>query len=214
MLAGNCREKPMRNRVVLTLVLLGGLISGWASSQPPVVKELPPKAPADRLDGPPVVTAKAWLVADGKTGVVLGSAHAADPRAIASTTKIMTAWVILSLAETDPKVLDEVVVVSERAAATSGSSAKIRAGDKLPVREMLYGLLLPSGNDAAVALAEHFGPRFPEQPAAAEPKLVGRFVAEMNREAAALNLADTSYLDPNGLLKRAQPVGLASKLLA
>ena len=70
---------------------------------------------------------------------------------------MMTAWVVLRLAADDPKVLDEVVTFSERADKTTGSSAKLNAGEKLPVRELLYGLLLPSGNDAAVALAEHFG---------------------------------------------------------
>src|SRR5438477_10974233 len=107
-----------------------------------------PKAPADRLEGPPFVTAKAWAVADGRTGRVLWGDKEAEPRAIASTTKIMTAWIVLRLAEDDPKVHDEEVVYSERAARTPGSSAHLRVGDRLPVRDLLYGFLLPSGNDA------------------------------------------------------------------
>ena len=116
-----------------------------------------PKAKADALDGPPFVTAKAWAVADGKTGKVLWGFNEAEARPMASTTKIMTAWLVLRLAADDPKVLDEVVTFSERADKTTGSSARLNAGEQLPVRELLYGLLLPSGNDAAVALAEHFG---------------------------------------------------------
>src|SRR4051812_28331615 len=107
-------------------------------------KPLAPKAPADRLDGPPLVSAKAWAIADGKTGKFLWGAHENEPRAIASTTKIVTAWCVLRLAEADPKVLDETVTYSEKAAATTGSSARLRAGERLPVRELLYGLLLPS----------------------------------------------------------------------
>src|SRR5581483_3444446 len=110
---------------------------------------------------------------------------------------IMTAWLVLRRAAADPKVLDEVVTSSERAAKTPGSSARLRAGDRLPVRELLYGLLLPSGNDAAAALAEHFGPRYAAQDGAAGR--VAAFVAEMNRQAQALGLAETRYLDPHGL---------------
>src|SRR5699024_4380439 len=68
--------------------------------------------------------------------------------------------------------------------------------EKLPVKELLYGLLLPSGNDAAVALAEHFGPRLGKD---AEGDGLPRFVAEMNRRAKELGLKEMAYKDPNGL---------------
>ena len=58
-----------------------------------------------------------------------------------------------------PSVLNETVTFSERADQTTGSTSGVRAGERLPVRELLYGLLLPSGNDAAVAFGEHFGGR-------------------------------------------------------
>jgi len=157
-----------------------------------------PRAPAERLDGPPLVSARAWAVVDGKTGKLLWGGRAAEPLPIASTTKIMTARLVLRLAADDARVLDEQVTVSERAARTTGSSAKLCAGDRYRVRDLLYGLLLPSGNDAAVALAEHFGPRFRGE-GKGDGDAVALFVAEMNREAGALNLAETHYLDPNGL---------------
>jgi D-alanyl-D-alanine carboxypeptidase (penicillin-binding protein 5/6) len=188
----------MAYRALLTATLLTGLIPLPARAQPAAEKPLPPKAPIDRLDGPPVVSAKAWAVADGATGKLLWGANEAEPRAIASTTKVMTAWVVLRLADADPKVLDEVVTYSERAAGTRGSSARLHAGERLPVRDLLYGLLLPSGNDAAVALAEHFGRRFGgADPPDADP--LPLFVAEMNARAKALKLNETSYVDPNGL---------------
>jgi D-alanyl-D-alanine carboxypeptidase len=186
----------MALRLLIGTPLVALLVLGPAPAQP--VAELPAKAPADRLDGPPIVSAKAWAVADAATGRLVGGDHEAEPRPIASTTKIMTALLVLRLAADNPAVLDEVVTYSDRAAHTSGSSAKIKAGERLPVRELLYGLLLPSGNDAAVALAEHFGPRFAADPAAGEDA-VRRFVAEMNRRAKALGLKETSYVDPNGL---------------
>ena len=170
-------------------VLIAWVFALSAHAQAPAAR-----APADRLDGPPAVTARAWAVADGKTGKVLWGSAEAEARPMASTTKIMTAWVVLRLAADDPKVLDETVAFSERAARTTGSSAKLNAGERLPVRELLYGLLLPSGNDAAVALAEHFGGHFP-----GDGDSVARFVAEMNRRAKGLGLKEMSFADPNGL---------------
>lgn len=154
------------------------------------------RAGADPLAGPPFLTSPAWAVADGRTGNVLGSGDAAKARPMASTTKVMTALIVLTAAEADPAILDQIVTVSARAADTPGSSAKIAAGEKVPVGELLYGLLLPSGNDAAVALAEHVGPRFGD---ASGGDGLARFVAEMNRRAKTLGLRATSYDDPNGL---------------
>jgi D-alanyl-D-alanine carboxypeptidase (penicillin-binding protein 5/6) len=171
---------------------------------------LPTRLPADRPDGPPVVSARGWVIADGRTGAALASADPAEPVAIASTTKIMTAWLVLKLAASDAKVLDETVTFSAKAAATGGTSAKLKAGEKVPVRDLLYGLMLPSGNDAARALAEHFGPRLADKdgPNGADP--ADGFIAAMNREAAALKMTNTSYLDPHGLgLNKSTPRDLA-----
>jgi serine-type D-Ala-D-Ala carboxypeptidase (penicillin-binding protein 5/6) len=170
---------------------------------------LPPRQPADRPDGPPVVSAKGWAVADGRTGAILASADPPEPLAIASTTKIMTAWLVLKLAAADPKVLDEVVTFSTKAAGTGGTSAKLKAGEKVAVRDLLYGLMLPSGNDAARAFAEHFAARFPAG-AKDDADPAAPFVAAMNREAAELKMTNTRYLDPHGLgLNRSTPRDLA-----
>jgi serine-type D-Ala-D-Ala carboxypeptidase (penicillin-binding protein 5/6) len=169
---------------------------------------LPERQPADRPDGPPVVSAKGWAIADGKTGQVLWGSAEKEPLAIASTTKIMTARLVLKLAAADPKVLDETVTFSEKAAQVPGSAAKLKAGEKVPVRELLYGLLLPSGNDAAFAFAEHFGTRFSAKDETRDA--VSAFVAAMNREAIALKMGETKYLDPHGLSKNvASPRDLA-----
>lgn len=180
----------------LAIALLAALFPTPAAAQPE--KAPPPKAKADALAGPPFVSAKAWVVADGKTGKVLWGGNEAEARPMASTTKIMTAWVVLKLAAADAKVLDETVTFSERADKTAGSTSDIKAGEKVPVRELLYGLLLPSGNDAAAALAEHFGGRFGEEKDGTAEE---RFVAEMNRRAKELGLKETAYKDPHGLSK-------------
>lgn len=181
---------------------LGTLIT----SDPPVPepevvnRQKLPTAEADRLTGPPHVTCKAWAIADGKTGELLWGKNEKKPLDFASTTKIMTAFVVLSLAQDSPKVLDETVVFSQRADQTSGSSARVRAGEKLSVGELLYGLLLPSGNDASVALAEHFGGRFdPSSDDSDDEDTLARFVVEMNRTATKLGMAETTYKNAHGL---------------
>jgi D-alanyl-D-alanine carboxypeptidase (penicillin-binding protein 5/6) len=169
------------------------------AAQAPKDKEapLPAKQAADALDGPPIVSARAWAITDGASGRLLWGAHESAEYAMASTTKVMTAHVVLRLAVETPATLDEMIVVSEQAARTGGSSARIRAGDRIRVRDMLYGLLLPSGNDAAAALAEHFGPRLRERGSDDTP--VRAFVGAMNRQAQSLGLAETHYLDPHGI---------------
>lgn len=159
-------------------------------------KPLPKKQPAETIEGPPIVTAKAWGIADGKTGKLLWGSHQTDARQMASTTKIMTAWLVLQLAKDNPKLLDETITVSENADKTGGSSARIVAGETYTARNMLFGLLLPSGNDAAVALAEHFGTHF--QNGDKEMSPLKAFVAKMNEEAKKLGMEQTKYLDPHG----------------
>jgi serine-type D-Ala-D-Ala carboxypeptidase (penicillin-binding protein 5/6) len=159
---------------------------------------------ADKLTDPPPVTCKAWAIADGKTGKLLHHKNGDKPLDIASTTKIMTAYLVTELARKEPKVLNEVVTFSVRADNTPGSTSGLLAGERATVREVLYGLLLPSGNDASVALAEHFGGRFRTQgfdkslgSAAKDP--LERFVAEMNRTAKRLGMKETHYRNPHGL---------------
>ncbi len=161
---------------------------------------MPPKKSADSLDGPPFTLSAAWAIADGKTGETLWGQLENKPLEMASTTKMMTALVVLRLAKLDPKVLDEVVTFSDRADRTVGSTSGVKVGEKVPVRELLYGLLLPSGNDAAEAFAEHFNGRVApgeSPPGTAEP--IARFVSEMNRVAKELGLRESQFVNPHGL---------------
>jgi D-alanyl-D-alanine carboxypeptidase (penicillin-binding protein 5/6) len=158
----------------------------------------PSKQPADSLDGAPFTTSTAWAIADGKTGEMLWGHQGDKPLEMASTTKMMTALIVARLAKLDQKVLDEVVTFSERADRTVGSTSGVKAGEKVPVHELLYGLLLPSGNDAAEAFAEHFNARLKPDPDAPATPIVN-FVAEMNRVASELGLRETHFANPHGL---------------
>ncbi|WP_254509840.1 D-alanyl-D-alanine carboxypeptidase family protein [Anatilimnocola floriformis] len=167
-----------------------------------------PKQKPDRLAGPPLVTAKGWAIIDAENGKFLWGEHENEPLVIASTTKIMTAWLTLQLAKDKPEFLQQRVTISEAAAKTTGSSAKVEAGDRFVLRELLHGLLLPSGNDAAAAIAEHCGPAYRQK---GDPDdAVEAFVAQMNRQANDWKLAQTKYFDPHGLGKNhASPANLA-----
>ena len=163
------------------------------------------KSPPDSLDGPPFVTCKAWAIIDGKTGEFLAGDHENRKLEPASTTKIMTAYLVSLLAQKDPKVLDEIVTFSERADKTPGSSSEIKAGEKLPVRELLYGMMLPSGNDATVAFAEHFGDRLADdKDKEAHRNAYESFVSAMNRKAAELGM-DVDALQQHPRLAQRRP---------
>jgi D-alanyl-D-alanine carboxypeptidase (penicillin-binding protein 5/6) len=137
---------------------------------------------------------------DGATGEFLAGDHQDEKRDPASTTKMMTAYLVLLLAEKDPKVLDEIVTFSERADKTSGSSSEVKAGEKLPVDELMFGMMLPSGNDATVAFAEHFGERLAdEKDKKAKLSSYDCFVSAMNRKAAELGMKSTRFNNPHGL---------------
>lgn len=159
------------------------------------LKDLPPLKTQDPL-GQPVTTCPAWAIADGETGKLLWGKNDSVVRDPASTTKIMTAHLVCRLAQEDPKVLEEIVTFSERADKTSGSTADLREGEQVSARELLYGLMLPSGNDASVAFAEHFGDRFPGE---ADDTPYDRFIAAMNAEAKRLGMSETGYRNTHGL---------------
>lgn len=168
---------------------------------PEIVNREQLKQETESLSAPPLVTAKAWAVADAKTGILLWGSQEREKLHFASTTKVMTAYIVLKLAEQNPNVLAELVTFSRRADETVGSTADLRAGEQLPVGELLYGLMLPSGNDAAVALAEHFGARFGQSTGGSAENVdpLELFVEEMNRRAKLLGMRDTSYSNPHGL---------------
>ncbi|MGQ0634910.1 MAG: D-alanyl-D-alanine carboxypeptidase family protein [Planctomycetaceae bacterium] len=172
--------------------------SNEGAVRPPAV-ELPPLKPRDALSGVPFVSCRNWAVADGRTGELLADSGATAAVDVASTTKIMTAFVILRAIQNTPEKLSEKITFSERAAGTEGSSCGLKRGDKLAIRDFLFAMLVPSGNDAAIALAEHFGRRFNPPAKGKTDDPVARFVAEMNREARRLELSATRYLNPNGL---------------
>lgn len=129
------------------------------------------------------VSAGSAILIDADSGEAIYEKNSDERRLIASTTKIMTALVVIEHCG-----LDEKVEVPKECERVGGSSMYLRAGDDVTVRELLYGLLLMSGNDAGLALAHHCG-----------KGSVEAFVMMMNIYAQELGLADTSFENPHGL---------------
>lgn len=140
---------------------------------------------------PPLIDAKTAVLQDLDTGQVLFQHRASARRPVASLTKIMTA--VLVLERTRPT---DVVTVSANAASQSGSVLGLEVGERITVRQLLFGLLLQSSNDAAVALAEHVA------------RSVDRFVSLMNDRAQELGLAHTRFRSPSGLDDRGRSTAI------
>lgn len=128
------------------------------------------------------INSRSYIVLDRKTNEVLFGKNQFEKRKMASTTKIMTALITLERVN-----LQDNVTVSKKAARTSGSRLGLKANDIITVNDLLYGLMLCSGNDAAVCLAEYVGGSIEE------------FAELMNQKAKELNLTNTHFVTPHGL---------------
>ncbi len=155
----------------------------------------------ERKASPPSLqlSAKAWAIYDSNTDQLLCGHLERERREIASLTKIMTAYTaICTIVRLDMNVLDSKVETSFDASMMAGTTADLAEGDVLSVWDMLHAMLLPSGNDAAYALAEYFGLLLMETGTkGADPILT--FVSEMNRNAKILGLSNTTFASPHGL---------------
>jgi D-alanyl-D-alanine carboxypeptidase (penicillin-binding protein 5/6) len=136
----------------------------------------------------PGISARAWSLTDAESGEYLAGENASERLPMGSTDKIMVALVALKQVEAGKASLADEVTISENAAGFATplySNVGLFAGDTLSVRELLAATLIPSGNDAAYALAEHMG-----------GGSVDAFIGMMNEEAEVLGLEDTRFQNP------------------
>nr|WP_235988938.1 D-alanyl-D-alanine carboxypeptidase family protein [Aquibacillus kalidii] len=130
----------------------------------------------------PSVSAQNAVLMEQSTGRVLYEKSANDPHLIASITKIMTAIIAIESGK-----MDEMATASHRAVYTEGSSIYLEEGEKMKLSDLVYGLMLRSGNDSAVAIAEHVGGS------------VEGFVHLMNEKAAWIGMNNSHFDNPHGL---------------
>ncbi len=153
---------------------------------------LAPAAPLGQVPPEPEIGARAAIVVEYPSGRILYSRSAHDRLAPASTTKILTAILAIEYGK-----LQDVVTVNE-ADLVGESSMGLVSGEQQTFHELLYGLLLPSGNDAAEAIARSLGEKSTSgDPTLAQP--VARFVAMMNARVTQLGLENSHFVNPHGL---------------
>eukprot|EP00826_Nyctotherus_ovalis_P017471 TRINITY_DN15151_c0_g1_i1.p1 TRINITY_DN15151_c0_g1~~TRINITY_DN15151_c0_g1_i1.p1 ORF type:complete len:321 (+),score=59.21 TRINITY_DN15151_c0_g1_i1:198-1160(+) len=155
---------------------------------------------------PTMISAKSWAVVSDSTGNVLFGRNFAEPREIASLTKIMNCYTALSLAQKwGLDLTKETTEVSKQAAKINGTRAELVQGDHIILWDLMHGMMLPSGNDAAICVAEYFGQLLYKNTYGKHREFKGTsspanyFIAEMNSSAKELNLFHTNYANPHGL---------------
>ena len=139
------------------------------------------------LPSPPPVSGEAHILMEYHSGDVLAESNADEPRPPASLTKLMTAYVAFSALEDGAVSLDDEITVSERAWRMAGSRMFIEVNTRVTLRELLKGMIIQSGNDASVAIAEHVG--------GSEES----FVQMMNTTASALGMNNSHFSNSTGM---------------
>lgn len=174
----------MRKRIIIILLLSMCLLTTTVNaniedSENINLDEMLQTASAQAI---PQISSRIALVYDRASGKVLYEKNGYKQTKMASTTKIMTTIIVLENTN-----LSDTVIVSKKAAGTGGSRLGLKTNDKITVNDLLMGLMLESGNDAAVALAEYVGGS------------IQGFANLMNKKAAELGLKNTNFVVPHGL---------------
>ena len=184
-------------RLLVASLLLIGFLTGAAAQAPLEVSSATPSATpsaiaptAHTAHVPPLLTAPHWVLSHWQPGAapaLVASVAADSPAHPASITKLLTAYVVMQAVAKNEITLNSLLTVSALAAAQDGSRVGYRVGEQVVVHDALQGMLAISGNDAALALAQHVG-------GSAEA-----FVARMNAASSALGLTHSRWQNPHGL---------------
>lgn len=168
------------------LFVMIGTYAGIMGIDRPIVKDYAAIAKAKQLPGASVSANQAALV-NAATGEMLFGKNEHQKAYPASTTKIMTALVALEICEEQGISLEQEVVIPKEATLVEGSSIYLKTGEKIKIRDLLYGMMLRSGNDAATAVAMTLGGSYES------------FLRRMNQCAQNMGCENTNFLNPTGL---------------
>jgi D-alanyl-D-alanine carboxypeptidase (penicillin-binding protein 5/6) len=152
----------------------------------PAAPSTPVPQVAMPVPGAPVLSARSYVLLDANTGQIIVQKNADEPLPPASITKLMTAYLVFSALKSGQIHMDDMVTISKKAWQMQGSKMFIEVGKQVSVKNLLMGMIVQSGNDAATALAEYVGGN--EQ----------SFVSLMNATAKKLGMTNTHYEDPTG----------------
>ncbi len=172
---------PKRKQLFAIFIFIVGMAQVAAADLP-----MPASAPLP-LPSPPTFVAKSYIMMDFNSGAILAAKNADKGVEPASITKIMTTYVLYQALRDGQVSLDDDVLISEKAWRTGGSKTFVEVGDRVKLSQLLKGIVIQSGNDATVAVAEHV--------AGTEDA----FTQLMNAQAKRLGMMDTHYVDSTGL---------------
>jgi serine-type D-Ala-D-Ala carboxypeptidase (penicillin-binding protein 5/6) len=171
-------RRRLRQPLALCLVFLVAAMPALGQSVP---------APQTMIPSPPELAAESWFLMDADSGRVLVEHNADERLPPASLTKLMTAYLVERELDRGNISLEDIVPISEDAWRTGGSKMFIEVDTGVPVKDLLYGIIIASGNDASVAMAEHLAGG--ERP----------FADLMNQHATRLGLENTNFVNATGL---------------
>lgn len=160
------------SKIFLSAILISTCLYSWAGTPIPA---------------PPGLKSSGYILMDYSTGTILLEKNADKPLEPASLTKIMTAYVTFDAIKNGVINLDDKALISKKAWRTGGSRMFIEVGKQVSINDLLHGLIVQSGNDAAVALAEHIG------------ETEAEFAALMNQQAKKLGMTNTHFVNATGL---------------
>lgn len=192
--------KMLRHLLILSALFVSGALSAQTTALlPKPAQPLPPKPaaipvptlPQAPLPPPPNFDARSWVLMDYTSGQILASNNPDQREEPASLTKVMTAYVVSAELTAGKVHMADPVFISEHAwkaggASTDGSTSFLALNSRVPLKDLLYGMVIQSGNDAAIALAEHV--------AGSEDT----FAALMNEYAKRLGMTGTHFLNASG----------------
>lgn len=178
--------KRVRMYVALVLTVAAALLPPHQSSAAEIARYQP--------EPPPRVSAKAVFVKDISSGAELFAENPDEPLPPASLTKIAVALVVLDFGRLD----DMVTITDADLVPLEESQVGLVAGDRLSIRNLLFGALIPSGNDATLALARYIGSASLED-GASDEDAVNQFIAMMNEKAKSLGATASTFLYPTGI---------------
>ncbi|MBS0378077.1 MAG: D-alanyl-D-alanine carboxypeptidase [Proteobacteria bacterium] len=185
----------MLRSLSLALLLIPALATGAAAPAPAPAAAMPAAAPAAPsaaattapIPPPPSVDARAYILVDYLSGRVLAQSHMDDRAEPASLTKLMTAYVVFKALEENRLKLTDMVTISEHAWKAEGSRTFVQVGTQIPVDILIKGMIVQSGNDATIALAERVG------------GTEAAFAQMMNEYAHRLGMKNSNFENSDGL---------------
>ena len=172
---------------MLALLACSGGGEGPTGDAAGTLEPPPAEAPATPIPAPPDLKARSFILLDHDSGRVLAALDPDSRQEPASLTKLMSAYVVFKALEEDRIKLDDMVTISEYAWKQEGSRMFVEVGKQVPVEDLILGMIVQSGNDATVALAEHV--------AGTEPA----FVQMMNAYAAQLGMSGSNFTNSPGM---------------